>query len=372
MIEKALWFVGHHDMCERIINQEENAMRKSATGISMLLGLVCICIFTLSTITFAQDKVIELRYASQYAPTHPYSMADLKWIEKIEKETNGRVKIKPYWNGTLISGRESMRELATGVADIAFVTPIYEKSGVDLVKAMVDFYKDSDPMVMSRIYWELYNKFPEIRKEMESVKILALNCGIPMSLMTVKKPVKTIDDLKGMRVRITGDVTMRTFKVLGAEPVGMPVTEMLESLQKGIIQGVIFSRGDYKSLRLAETVKYETTNINQDRGPYVSRAMNKDTFNKLPADIQKVFDANRDFWTEATTREMFTPEKEGEALAVKAGVQFVKVDQASEQKYDATFEEENLKEAKMLDAKGLPGTKIYTEARRLVKLYNKK
>jgi TRAP-type C4-dicarboxylate transport system substrate-binding protein len=372
MIEKALWFVGHYDMCERIINQEENAMRKSATGISMLLCLICICIFTLSTITFAQDKVNELRYASQYAPTHPYSIADLKWIEKIEKETNGRVKIKPYWNGTLISGRESMRELATGVADIAFVTPIYEKSGVDLVKAMVDFYKDSDPMVMSRISWELYNKFPEIRKEMESVKILALNCGIPMSLMTVKKPVKTIDDLKGMRVRITGDVTMRTFKVLGAEPVGMPVTEMLESLQKGIIQGVIFSRGDYRSLKLAEIVKYETININQDRGPYVSRAMNKDTFNKLPADIQKVFDANRDFWTEATTREMFTPEKEGEALAVKAGVQFVKVDQASEQKYDATFEEENLKEAKMLDAKGLPGTKIYTEARRLVKLYNKK
>ena len=48
------------------------------------------------------------------------------------------------------------------------------------------------------------------------------------------------------------------------------------------------------------------------------------------------------------------------------------MDEAGDQKYDAVFEEENLKEAKTLDAKGLPGTKIYQEARRLVKLYNKK
>jgi TRAP-type transport system periplasmic protein len=364
---------GIYEVYERITYQEENSYEKVSNRNNNGFGLVCICIFILSTITFAQDKVIELGYATQYAAAHPYSLADLKWIEKIEKETKGWVKIKPYWNGTLISGRESMRELAAGVADIAFVTLIYEKSGVDLTKTMVDFYKDCDPMIMSKIYWELSNKFPEIRKEMESVKILALNCGIPMSLMTAKKPIKTTEDLNGMRVRITGDVTMGTFKAPGVEPVGMPVTEMLDSLQKGILQGVIFSRGDYKSLKLADIVKYQTININQDRGPYVSRAMNKeDVFNKLPPDIQKVFDADRDFWTEATTKEMYKPEEEGKALADKAGVQFVKVDQAGEQKYDAVFEEENLKEAKMLDGKGLPGTKIYQEARRLGKLYNKK
>ena len=49
----------------------------------------------------AQEKPIELTYASQYANIHPYSLADQHWIAKIEKETNGRVKIKPYWAGTL-------------------------------------------------------------------------------------------------------------------------------------------------------------------------------------------------------------------------------------------------------------------------------
>ena len=83
----------------------------------------------------------------QYANIHPYSIADQHWIDKIAKETNGRVKIKPYWNGTLISSRESMREIAKGVADIGFVTPIYEKSGVDLTKATIDFYAGSAPEI---------------------------------------------------------------------------------------------------------------------------------------------------------------------------------------------------------------------------------
>jgi len=230
-------------------------MVKVRKAMLVLLGVMFLCaLVPIATVVVAQAQVMELRYASPYAPAHPYSVADQKWIEKIEKETNGKVKIKPYWNGTLISSRESMTEVSKGVADIAFVTPIYEKSGVDLTKAILDFFCDSDPAVNAKIYWELFNKFPEIRKEYDRVKILGVNVGIPMYLMTSKKPVKTLDDLKGMRIRITGNAMMRTLKTLGAEPVGMPVVEMLESMQKGIIQGVIFAHGDYKS-QLQELVQ---------------------------------------------------------------------------------------------------------------------
>lgn len=338
----------------------------------VLLGVVFLCALIPALTVVAQaQQVIELRYASPYAPTHPYSLADQKWFAKIEAETKGRVKIKPYWNSTLISSRESMRELEKGVADIAFITPIYEKSGVDLTKAILDFFSDSKPEVNAKIYWELFNKFPEIRKEYESLKILAVTVGIPMYLMTNKKPMKTLDDMKGMRIRVTGDAMMRTLKALGTEPIGMPVVEMYESLQKGIIQGVIFAHGDYKSLKLSEIVKYETENFTQDRGIYISRAMNKEAWNKLPPDIQKLFDASRDWWGEQIVNESKKPEEEGKAAAVKAGIQFVKMDAAGIKKYNDTFDAENLKEAQALDAKGYPGTKIYNEARRLVKQYNK-
>lgn len=346
-------------------------MAKVRSLMVVLLGMMFLFALVPAFLTTAQAQTIELRYASPYAPQHPYSLADQKWMAKIEKDTNGKVKFKPYWNGTLISSRESMTELSKGVADVAFVTPIYEKSGVDLTKAILDFFSDSDPKYNAKIYWELYNKFPEIRKEYDRVHILAVNVGIPMYLMTSKKAVKSLDDLKGMRIRITGNAMMRTLKALGAEPVGMPVVEMLESMQKGIIQAVVFAHGDYKSLKLTETVKFETENFVQDRGIYVSRAMNKETWAKLPADVQKVFDANRDWFGDTIFAEQKKPEEDGKADAVKVGVQFVKMDAAGLKKYSDTLDAENLVECKSLDAKGLPATKIYQETRRLVKQYNK-
>jgi TRAP-type C4-dicarboxylate transport system substrate-binding protein len=258
----------------------------------------------------AQEKPIELTYASHYPPTHFFSLADQHFFAKIEKETNGRVKIKPYWAGVLISGRESIRELSKGVADIAHITPIYEKSGVDITKAMLDFFRGSAPEVNVKIYWELYNKFPELRKEFETVKLIAAHAGTPMRLMTLKKPVHTIADLRGMRIRATGDVINRTLKELGTEPVVMPVTEMYESLQKGIIQGVIFAQGDYKSLKLSEIIKYETENFIQDRGAYGSRAMNWDSWKRLPPDIQKVFEANIEYWSLEILNESKKPDEE--------------------------------------------------------------
>jgi len=346
-------------------------MEKRNKVMAAFLGVVLMCaLLSGMNELAAQEKPIELTYATFYAPTHPFSIADQHWIAKIEKETNGRVKIKPYWAGTLISGKESIRELSKGVADIAFITPIYERSGVDLTKAILDFFRGSRPEVNVKIFWEIFNKFPELRKEFESIKLIAAHAGTPMCLMTIKKPAKTLADLRGMRIRATGDVMGRTLKELGTEPVVMPVTEMYESLQKGIIQGVIFAEGDYKSLKLSEIVKYETENFLQDRGVYGSRAMNLDSWKKLPPDIQKIFEASKEWWSLESLNESRKPDEEGKAMAIKAGVQFVQMDQEGLRKYNDTFDAETIKEAKALDAKGLPGTKLYEETRRLGKQYN--
>ncbi len=94
-------------------------------------------------------------------------------------------------------------------------------------------------------------------------------------------------------------------------------------------------------------------------------------WHKLPPDIQKVFENSIDWWSDTIYKESVRPEDDGRAMAAKAGVQFVKMDNAGLQKYDTVFDAENLKEAQTLDSKGYPGTKIYREARRLVKQYNK-
>jgi TRAP-type C4-dicarboxylate transport system substrate-binding protein len=94
-----------------------------------------------------------------------------------------------------------MSELSKGVADIAFVYPIYEKSGVDLSKALLGFFKGTQSPAAMQDIWDLYDKFPELRKEYEKVKPLVVNASTATPLMTTAKPVKTLADIRGMRIK---------------------------------------------------------------------------------------------------------------------------------------------------------------------------
>lgn len=341
-------------------------MKQIGRCMVLLLGVFLVCTMVFSGSAFSQ--VIELRYASQNPQGHPYSIADQNWITKIEKETNGRVKIKPYWGGSLISSREGTSELAKGVADIAFIYPIYEKAGVDLTKLLLGCFKGTQgPEANIKIFWELYDKFPEFRKEYEGrMKPLVINASTATPLMTTDKPVKTLADIKGMRIKTVAEV-MTALKDFGAEGVVIPMVETYEQLQKGIIKGVFAAHETYKSMKFSEVIKYETVNFTTPRGPYVSRAMNLDSWKKLPPDIQKIIEASRIWWEQETLKELAKQEAAGEELAKKASVQFVQMDSADVAKFDEAYEKDNIKAAQELDKKGLPATKFYNEARRLVK-----
>ena len=100
--------------------------------------------------------------------------------------------------------------------------------------------------------------------------------------------------------------------------------------------------------------------------------MNWNTWNKLPPDIQKYFDANGEWWALASSQANDKAEAEGLELAKKAGVKFIQLPEADVQKFHASFQAQQIKEAKDLDAKGFPGTKMYEEIQRLQKLYSVK
>ena len=70
-----------------------------------------------------------LTYASPYPPGHPFSRADLAWIAAVEKASGGRLRIRPFWAGALLSSEQSMEEIRHGVADIGLITPIYARGG---------------------------------------------------------------------------------------------------------------------------------------------------------------------------------------------------------------------------------------------------
>ncbi len=350
-------------------------MKRSSKSVRCFVALIIVGVIGFVCMAGLEARAqtttpIELKLAGIMPPNHAHSVAAQHWIEKIEKETNGRVKIKAYWAGTLISPREGYLEALKGVADIVQFSPAYEKSGLDLIRAQAGFYQSAPSEEAEvKIFWQLWEKYPELRRELQGVKLLGVFMAAPLRLMTVK-PVKSLADLKGMRIKAPQEV-ISTLKVFGAEGVIIPMAETYESLQKGIIQGAFGATEAYKSMKFAEVIKYET-NLLTYVGTIPYYIMSLTSWNKLSPDIQKIFEASKDWFDQETINEGKKKDEEGSDTARRAGVQLIQFSQSDIQKWNDTYNGEMLKKAKELDAKGLPGTRYYEDVRRLIDEMSKK
>lgn len=312
--------------------------------------------------TAASAAEFELTFASPYSPQHPYGRADAEWIERIREQTNGRVNITAFWGGSLITSREGVDELVAGVADIAFIAPIYARSGYDLTRLTPSFfYGYSDALQVLDVYLKLWEDFPQFAQELEGVKVLAYNVGTPMHLQLRNRPVHRLEDLRGLRIRSAVDY-IGALAAHGAEGVTMPMTDTYPALQRGVVDGVIAPYEALRSLSFAEVIKYYSE-LPHSRGAYPSRAINGRVWASLPEDIQKVFEDNIMWWTRANYDYAQEAEEAGRAYGVERGVEFNTVDPAVIEEYSRAFETSARETAARLDAMGLPGTEVLERVR---------
>ena len=307
--------------------------------------------------TTAGAQEFKLTYASPYTETHPYGKADAEWIARIEEQTGGRVEITPFWGGSLITSREGVDELAAGVADIAYIAPIYARSGYDMNRLVPGmFYGYTDAAKVLSVYMGLWNDFPVFAEELAGVHVLGFNVGTPMHLLLREKPVTTLADLQGLRIRSAVDF-IGPLSTFGAEGVTMPMTETYPALEKGVVDGVIAPYEALKSLSFAEVVKYYST-LPHSRGAYPSRAMNQAVWDGLPDDIKKVFDDNTVWLSERTMVLADEAEVAGKAYGEEKGVVFNDVAPEVMAEYAASFAPSIEPVAKELDAMGKPGSEV--------------
>ena len=244
------------------------------------------CFFLLSNVT-ASAKTITLNYSDQngdmsWGTTH----ATKPWIKKIEEATKGRVKIQAYYSQTLTKGKDAWSTVKSGIADMAWcfhgywpnMTPL-----ADVVSLPAMPFRSAEKA--SEVLWKLYEQFPQIREEFADNKVLQLWTTDPYLLITTKKHVKTLEDLKGLKTRMTGGPPTDMMKALGGIPMLIPMPDNYISLQKGVIDGMGTPWEAFLSWRFYEVVKYVTTNT-PFPCVYFSLSMNKNKWNSLPKDIQ--------------------------------------------------------------------------------------
>ncbi|HVN97155.1 MAG TPA: TRAP transporter substrate-binding protein DctP [Syntrophorhabdaceae bacterium] len=345
-------------------------MRIGAKGIrTIVVVMMVMALVLISRAPVTAADVIELSYASPFGPDHTMSVADKIWMTKIEKDTNGRVKFKPYWSGSLVDIRNGSDEIRTGVADVGWIAPSYEKAGYEITKAMYTFSHGANQDIGRRVVMEVIAKFPEIEKEYAGLKVMAWTSGTDYQLLTNKKAVRKLDDLKGMRIKCVGEL-MDALKDLGAEGLAAPMTEVYMSMQKGVLDGAFVPPETLKSMSFAEVGKYYTI-FDYYYTHTGTRAMSLKTWNKLPPDIQKIFENNIDWYGREQDKTLMDAHKVGYDYAKNFKIEIITLPKADLDKFYNAIVNTAVKQAKLLDAKGMPGTKIYTEMQRLIKLYKK-
>jgi len=301
------------------------------------------------------------------------SKAIVPWAEKVEKESGGRIKVQLFPSMQL-GGKppELFDQAKDGVADIVWTVLGYTPGRFPKSEAFELPFSSGLAEPASRAFQEYVEK--NAMDEFKDVKLIAVHVHGP-GLFHSRNPITKLEDLKGMKVRGGSRIVNIMLGQLGATPVGMPVPAVSEALSKGVIDATTIPWEVVPALKVQQIV-HNHTGFAGDKGLYTQTfgvVMNKAAYDKLPADLKKVIDANSGAETAALFgRAMDAGDKVGEGPAQKAGNQIYILDAAETKRWKAAAAGVDDAWFKEVAAKGIDGPKLAAEARALITKYSGK
>ena len=305
-----------------------------------------------------------LTYATPYGPNHTFSRADKTWMRWVEEHSGGSLSIRPIWSGALLSSDQSMIELRHGVADIGLITPIYARGGAHLLRIQTGFYSGAKTFEEQvAMYRCLAAAWPEYAHELRGLKVLAVQGGTLPGLLTRTRPIRRLDDLRGLRVRVPTEL-LNVLRDLGADPVSMPMGEVYSALAKGVLDGVVAPADTLKSLHFGEVAKY-FTEIDIPRGAYPARAMNLARWGKLSDQQRAVLEDSIPIWETALSTETRAAVLSGEAAGRAQGVEFIAVPPEDQRRFDSLYQRDAARSAEELSRFEIDGDEVFKDAQRI-------
>lgn len=215
-------------------------MKLKSYGKLAMVFLVLVALFSAIAPASAEDKVVTLKYATMNAPTSwHHTEFYVKWAEKVNQVTQGRVVVKIFPAQTLGKATSFFDMVQTGMADIALGVNAYNPGQFPLTEMMsLPMMPVPSASAATATLWELFEKYPAMQKEYEGTKFLHFGNTSASMLINNKRPITKLEDIKGMQIRVTGTQPSEAITILGGVPVGISISELYVALEKGVVDGV--------------------------------------------------------------------------------------------------------------------------------------
>ena len=256
--------------------------------LNLLAAATTLAVASLCTAAFAEEPVL-LRYGDPGPPTASIHSDLIKpWSEKVNKEAGGALDVKVFVGYSLVNMVNTLDRVADGVADLAFciLGPVSSQFPQTLVATLP--FEAQNAHEAGLALQRLYDK-GIISDEWKKVKPIAFGDFANLTYHTIA-PVKTLDDLKGMKISVQGRIEGQTLEALGGTPITLPINEVYEALKRGTVVGSAIGWPADVDFKLTEVAK---NHLRESLGGASAvMIMNNQTYARLSGKAKKVIDAN--------------------------------------------------------------------------------
>lgn len=321
----------------------------------------------------AQDVTLKFHHI-----WNPQAMASVRviqpWCDRIAADSGGKMKCQIFpamsMGGT---PPQLVDQVKDGVADLVITLPGYTAGRFPVMEVFELPFMTNSAEAGARAAWDFHNKYAP--KEFAGTKLLAMWIHDEGYVHTREKPVKTMADFKGLKMRAPTRQTNKLLASLGASPVGMPLPAIADAVSKGTIDGFLLPWEVIPSVKLHEMVKFHSETDPSRPALYSAVfifGMNQAKYDALPAALKKVIDDNSGPALTQRIGAIWDDSKApGRKAAVDRGNTFYMIP-ASEldnwQKASASLYDDWTAE---MDKRGLPGKQMLEDARALLAKYKK-
>ncbi len=326
----------------------------------LLAFFLSLTVFGFCFLASSAPAQIKLNYSIFFPAPHKNAVLSTEWAKEIEKRTNGKVQITMFYGGTLTPADKCYDGVVKGISDIGFSVLAYTRGKFPLTEVADLPLGIRTGLIATKAINDYYKKFKP--RELDEVQVMYLH-GHGPGILHSKKQVTKLEDVKGMKIRCTG-MSAKIAGALGATPVAMPMGETYDALSRGVVDGSMAPYEALQGWKWGEVVKFsiEDWGASYSTGMFV--VMNKDKWNSLPPDVQKIIEQVNEEYIEKQGKTWDEIEKAGRDFTISRGNKIISLLREEDLRWRKAVKPILDEYVKNTENKGLPGDvvlKFYLE-----------
>ncbi|MGI9493292.1 MAG: TRAP transporter substrate-binding protein [Geminicoccaceae bacterium] len=316
----------------------------------------------------SQEHTFKLHHLlSAKAPAHTQMLEP--WAKQVEENSGGKVKIEIFPSMTL-GGRppELINQVRDAVVDIVWTVNGYTPGLFPRTEVVeLPFVYVNDPVATNLALHEMFES--DLRQEYQGVEVMFLHVHAGQAIHMREKEVRSPSDLEGLKMRIPTRTGAWIIEALGASPVAMPVPELPQALQKGVVDGAFIPWEIIPPLKIQDQTTFQVEGFEEARfGTTTFQvSMNKGRWDGLPDDIKKAFkDASGPDWWAKVGEVWRAGDDFGIDLATKAGNTHIVLSEDETAAFQDVLEPVVQRWVDEVTANGIDGEGLVAKARELI------